>query len=68
MKISGESHADIIIACFVVHNICIMGGGGDEVDGDVDDESVDDDNDDSGIPSQAARGVRQAVIEFVANR
>lgn len=55
-----------IIACCVLHNICIIRG--DEFDGDVDDDSDDDDDDDNGVPSQAASGVRRAVIEFVANQ
>ena len=55
-----------IIACCVLHNICIIRG--DEFDGDLDDDSDDDDDDDHGVPSQAASGVRRAVIEFVANQ
>lgn len=38
---------------------CIIRG--EEFDGDIDD-------DDNGVPSQAASGVRRAVIEFVANQ
>ena len=55
-----------VTACCVLHNICIIRG--DEFDGDVDDDSDDDDDDDNGVTSQAASGVRRAVIEFVANQ
>ena len=55
-----------IPACCVLHNICIIRG--DEFDEDVDDDSDDDDDDDNGVTSQAASGVRRAVIEFVANQ
>ena len=55
-----------IIACCVLHNICIIRG--DEFEGDADDNSDDDDNDDNGVPSQAANGVRQAIIEYLANQ
>ena len=55
-----------IIACCVLHNICIIRG--EEFDGDVEDDSNDDDDDYNGVPSQAANGVRLTVIEFVANQ
>lgn len=55
---------DTVIACCVFHNICIMLG--DEYDGDPDDD--DDDDDDATVPNEVARGVRQAVIEFLANQ
>ena len=61
-----------IIACCVLHNICIIRG--DEFEGDADDNSDDDDdddddnNDDNGVPSQAANGVRRAITEYLANQ
>ena len=51
-----------IIACCELNNICIIRG--DEFEGDADDKS---DDDDDGVPSQAASCVRQALIEFLAN-
>ena len=69
LKCLDEDHWRIpntIIACCVLHNICIIQG--EEFDGDVEDDSDDDDDDDNGVPSQAANGVRLAVIEFVANQ
>ena len=50
----------------MLHNISIIQR--DEFEGDVDDNSNDDDDDDKGVPSQAESGVRQAVIEFLANQ
>ena len=55
-----------IIACCVLHNICIIRG--DEFEGDADDNSNDDDDDDNGVPSQAANGVRRAIIEYLATQ
>ena len=55
-----------IIACCVLHNICI--NRGDEFEGHADHNSDHDDDDDNGVPSQAANGVRQAIIEYFANQ
>ena len=68
LKSLDEDHWRIpntIIACCVLHNICIIQG--DEFEGDADDNSDDDDDDDNGVPSQAVNVVRQAIIEFLAN-
>ena len=53
---------DTIIACCVLHNICVLRG--DELD--IDDS--DDDDDDGGPPSQAAAAVLQALVQYVANQ
>ena len=69
LKRLDEDHCRIpntIIACCVLHNICIIRG--DEFEGDADDSSDDDDDDDNGVPSQAANGVRRAIIEYLANQ
>lgn len=55
---------DTIIACCVLHNICVLRG--DELD--IDD-SDDDDDDDGGPPlSQAAAAILQAIVQYVANQ
>ena len=58
-----------IIACCVLHNICLLRG--DELDihdGDDDDDSDDDDDDDGGPPTQATAAVLQALVQYVANQ
>ena len=69
LKRLDEDHRRIpntIIACCVLHNICIIRG--DEFEGDGDDNSDDDDDDDNGVPSQAANGARRVIIEYLANQ
>ena len=57
---------DTIVACCVLHNICIMRN--EEFDGGHDDSDEDENHSDVGAPTQAARGVLQAVIEHVASQ
>ena len=61
-----ERIPDTIIACCILHNICIIRG--EDFDGEQDDSDDDDDDAGAGVPTQAARGMQQAVIEHVANQ
>lgn len=54
---------DTIIACCVLHSICVLRG--DELD--IDD-SDDDDDDDGGPPSEAAAAVLQALVQYIAKQ
>ena len=58
---------DTIIACCVLHNICVLRGDELDID-DSDDDDSDDDDDDGGPPSQAAAAVLQALVQYVANQ
>ena len=58
---------DNIIACCVLHNICVLRGDELDID-DSDDDDSDDDDYDSGPPSQAAAAVLQALVQYVANQ
>ena len=57
---------DTIVACCILHNICILRN--EELDLGHDDNDDEDDDLDCGVPTEAARGVLQAVIEHVANQ
>ena len=59
---------DTIIACCVLHNICVLRGDELDIDDSDDDDSDDDDDDDGGPPSQAAAAVLQALVQYVANQ
>ena len=62
---------DTIIACRVLHNICVLRGDEldiDDSDDDDDGDDDDDDDDDGGPPSQAAAAVLQALVQYVANQ
>ena len=61
--------SDTIIACCVLHSICVLRG--DELDiGDGDDDDSDDGDDDDCAPShsQAAVVVLQALVQTIANQ
>ena len=60
---------DTIIACCVLHNICVLRGDELDIDdSDDDDDSDNDDDDDGSPPSQAAAAVLQALVQYVANQ
>ena len=63
-----ERVPNTIIACCILHNICVMIG--DEYEADLDDDDDDDDNDDDDrniMATTSARDTLEAVIEHVAN-
>lgn len=55
---------DTIVACCILHNICIIRGDNYEIDDDDDDDDSDADN---GIPSRGAQGIRRALVDYIAN-
>lgn len=60
---------DTIIACCILHNICVMRG--DEYDGDLFNDDTDDDDDDdadNAVARASARNTLQAIIDHVANQ
>ena len=70
---------DTIIACCLLHSICVLRGDkididdsdDDDDDDDVDDDDADDDDDDDGAPPppfQTAAAVLQALVRYVANQ
>ena len=58
---------DTIIACCILHNICIVIGDRYEIDNDDDDDDDDDSDDDNGIPSRGAQGIRRALLDYLIN-
>ena len=56
-----------MIACCILHNICIVRGDRFEIDNDDDDDYDDDSDDDNGIPSRGFQGVRRALVDYLAN-
>jgi len=61
---ASESIPDTVIACCILHNICILRG--DNYDGD-DDGTDDDDSDDedNGPPSQEANSILDAIVDYL---
>lgn len=55
---------DTVMACCVLHNICIIQG--DEYD--LNDDEDENDIEDGGPPSQAANGVREAIVDYLADQ
>lgn len=51
---------DTIVACCILHNICIIRGDRYEIESD-------DSDDDNGIPSRGAQGIRRALVDYLAN-
>ena len=49
---------DAIIACCILHNICIVRG---------DRYEINNDGDDNGIPSRGAQGIRRALVDYLTN-
>lgn len=58
---------DTIIACCILHNICIVRGDRYEIDNDDDDDDDDDNDDDNVIPSRGAQGIRRALVDYLTN-
>ena len=54
---------DTIVACCILHNICIIRGDNYEIDDDDDDDS----DADNGIPSRGTQGIRRALVDYIAN-
>ena len=59
---------DTIIACCMLHNICVLRGDELDIDDSDDDDSNDDDDDDCSPPFQAAAAVLQALVQYVGNQ
>ena len=53
--------SDTIVACCILHNICILRDDRYEMDNDVDDDDSDDDN---GIPSEGAQVYKKSIIRL----
>ena len=66
-RLDSDRISDTIIACCILHNICIVRGDRYEIENDDDDDDNDDNDDDNGIPSQGAQGIRRALVDYLTN-